>query len=236
MVIASGILAVVLVACGDDPEDWFIGAGGSCEKTANCRLGYVCRNLVCQLEGADCPGDKDCTERLCGPDPVCGESCGPSFAKGDVWLDPASGLTWQVTPTGGKMDLSDAKSHCAHLSLAGGGWHLPTIGELRTLIRGCPYTVTGGSCKVTDSCLGGYLCGNRPDCEGCTYDGGPSEDGLYWPDEVEGNCSRFDRFLYRSSSPIEDGNYYSWYVNFANGGLRGGPLLDSFLAHVRCVR
>jgi hypothetical protein len=52
-----------------------------------------------------------------------------------TWTDPASGLTWQDSPTGGKMTWSNAKAHCAGLSLDGGGWHLPTIRELRTLVR-----------------------------------------------------------------------------------------------------
>jgi hypothetical protein len=44
------------------------------------------------------------------------------------------GLVWQqVVPTQ-KRTLEDAKAYCAALSLAGGGWRLPTVPELASLV------------------------------------------------------------------------------------------------------
>ena len=147
----------------------------------------------------------------------------------DTWKDPTSGLTWQVTPTGGTMNSSDAKSHCAGLSLDGGGWRLPTIGELRTLIRGCPATEDGGSCNVEEGDCLAWSC--RDDsCGGCSYKDGPGEGGMYWPDEVEGDCC-----WYWSSSPVEDVADGAWLVGFS-GGLVGIRDVDYGGTHVRCVR
>ena len=154
-----------------------------------------------------------------------------------TWTDPTSGLTWQVTPTGGTMNWSEAKARCVGLDLDGGGWHLPTIGELRSLIRGCSKTEPGGSCYVED---GGCLkrrCQNNS-CEGCLYKGGPA-DGCYWPDGMRGICR-----WYWSSSPVEDGGDGSWYVIFnlgpVDGSGVGGYVFDAGSVHnlllVRCVR
>jgi hypothetical protein len=77
-----------------------------------------------------------------------GEDSTPKPARtpsSGVWKDPASGLTWQVSPTGGLMNWSDAKAHCKSLHLdRHNDWRLPTITELRSLIRACPATQTGG--------------------------------------------------------------------------------------------
>jgi len=148
---------------------------------------------------------------------------------GGTWKDPTSGLTWQVMPTGGTMDWSDAKPHCAGLSLDGGGWHLPTIGELRTLIRGCPATEDGGSCNVEEGDCLAWSC--RDDsCSGCSSYDGPGKDGMYWPDEIQGDCC-----WYWSSSPVEDSDGRAWNVNFYTGSVHDiHPVNNDGL--VRCVR
>ena len=145
----------------------------------------------------------------------------------DTWTDPTSGLTWQVEPTGGTMNWSDAKAHCVGLSLGGGGWHLPTIGELRTLIRGCPGTVTGGACGVTDDCLDSS-CNDDGGCYDCSSSGGPA-DGCYWPDGIQGTCS-----WYWSSSAVADVDNYAWSVYF-DGVVVGYAGVYTGI-RVRCVR
>ena len=125
------------------------------------------------------------------------------------------------------MDWAAAKSHCSGLDLLGGGWHLPTIGELRSLIRGCAATETGGSCGVTDECLSWGECRDNS-CDGCSYLGGPAEGGAYWPDGLEGNID-----WYWSSSPVADDGNDAFGVGFSYGYVYNDVV--SNFKHVRCV-
>ena len=143
-------------------------------------------------------------------------------------VDPTSGFTWQVTPTGGEMDLSTAKEHCQALDLEGGGWRLPTIGELRTLVRGCPATADGGSCNVEEGKCLSYSCKNYS-CRKCPMWGGPA-DGCYWPDEMEGEC-----LWYWSSTLEGNSNDDAWFILFANGEVSHYHDLQ-YDEYVRCVR
>jgi hypothetical protein len=141
------------------------------------------------------------------------------------WYDPTSGLCWQDPPPSTAMDLSEAEAYCDALSLGGygpGSWHLPTIDELRSLIRECPATEPGGACAVTDPwCLDNDFCMNDW-CDGCS-----SMWGCYWPDPVSGPCS-----VFRSSSVGGDRfGACNFVVRFTNASVECGTS-----AHVRCVR
>ena len=161
--------------------------------------------------------------------PASPASSGGGLASGGaVWTDSSSGLTWQVAPTGGTMKWDAAKSHCASLSLGGsGGWRLPTINELRSLVRGCPATQKGGSCGVTDSCLNSS-CWEDP-CKGCSAKGGPGPGGAYWPPELSGEVS-----WYWSSSAVADSGRFAWRVSFYFGSVYGSYVDVDRVA--RCVR
>ena len=152
---------------------------------------------------------------------------GSSDATAEPWTDPSSGFTWQVAPSGGPMDWYAAKIHCSDLDLEGGGWRLPSISELRTLIRGCPATEAGGSCSVQDGGCLALNCGDSS-CDGCSDTGGPSG-GCYWPDEMQGECTR-----YWSSSREEEDPFWIWYGNFASGMISRVAVYNS--AYARCVR
>jgi len=178
----------------------------------------------------------DCMDKECGSD-GCGGSCGSCGEGGTcqdgmciytpTWTDPSSGLTWQNPPYDGNKDWEEAKQYCADLSLAGEGWHLPAIGELRTLIRGCPATEDGGICNIEGGDCLSKSC--RDDsCGGCSFENGPGEGGMYWPDEIQGDCC-----WYWSSSPVDDYGYYGWLVSFSYGGVYGYAYNA---VHVRCVR
>ena len=144
-------------------------------------------------------------------------------------MDPSSGHMWENPPSGEIKSWSSAKSFCQSLNLGGyTDWELPTISELRSLIRGCPGTVTVGACDVTDSCLLSSSCWDEENCWSCSAGAGPAE-GCYWPDEMQGECS-----WYWSSSPVEDVDDDAWLVNFDNGYV-SNPSVDN-AKHVRCVR
>lgn len=147
---------------------------------------------------------------------------------GGTWTDPSSGLTWQNPPAEITMLWHEGMDYCENLNLDGhGDWRLPTIGELRSLIRGCLATQTGGSCGLDDECLS-YSCWGYP-CKGCSLDGGP-DDGCFWPVEVEGPCD-----WYWSSSPREDDIVWAWHVGFHLGYVRYGGMIDYHFV-IRCIR
>jgi hypothetical protein len=155
---------------------------------------------------------------------------GDVSAGGSVWTDMTTGLTWQDPPAVGAMGWSAAKDYCASLTLEGGGWHLPTINELRSLIRGCPNTVIGGACGVTDSCLE-PLCFDAALCksESCTGLSGPAN-GMYWPDGLRG-----DDYVFWSSSHYTESTVNAATINFAYAWVQGSNS-SSNEEQARCVR
>lgn len=120
-----------------------------------------------------------------------------------------------------KMNWDDAKKYCEDLKEGKySNWRLPTISELRTLIKNCPATETGGACKVTSECLHHSNCGND-DCSGCV--------------PAHGRYSRFgDTEVLWSSSERAGIRGVVWHVSFSNGFV--GSLEKSESSHVRCFR
>lgn len=198
------------------------GLGESCEATSDCVNGLVCSGLKCVgtidsvkscKKTADCSNGFRCIDQKCIPRQVFG-----------AWIDPISGLTWQNPPAQSTYNWKDAQAYCSKLELGGySDWRLPTISELRSLIRGCPANQTGGSCRVTDSCRSYKLCDEN--CPSCSY----KEGRCYWPSEMQGKCS-----WYWSSSPVEDLDDGAWDVSFNRGHVDNIDVL--YGSHVRCVR
>jgi hypothetical protein len=140
--------------------------------------------------------------------PTPGPSSPVKTAK--TWKDPETGLTWQVTPTGGGMKWTEAKAHCKNLSLDGHrGWRLPTISELRSLIRGCLVTQRGGPFGVRDTCLSSG-CAKGP-YHNCLPKSSPGLSGAYWPPDILGDAD-----FYWSASLVSDNDFANtaWGVNF----------------------
>jgi hypothetical protein len=141
-------------------------------------------------------------------------------------LDPSSNLCWQ-NPLAGSMQWQAASDYCDGLSLAGhDAWRLPTIGELRSLVRGCAATETGGVCGVTDDCLGSSCWGGA--CDGCGYGDGPAN-GCYWPAGFEGECG-----TYWTSSANADDESEAWTIDLYDGLLTYYEKIESY--DVRCLR
>jgi len=198
------------------------------------------RNAKCRvrgLAGAVCARNSDCRDGLyCHVrDSICEEpsltAATPAPAPSGTWKDPQSGLMWQVNPTGARMTRTDAVLHCESLSLGGfNDWRLPTISQLRSLIRGCPATQKGGSCELTDSCLTAS-CWDVNLCGGCSNHGGPGSDGAYWPPELSGEVNEY----WSSSDPDRGKNDSGWIVSFSSGGVLV-CLVPPYAVAVRCVR
>ena len=130
---------------------------------------------------------------------------------GNMWSPMASSY----------MNWSDAIDYCNNLTACGySDWHLPTISELRTLIKNCSGTVTGGSCGVTDNCLSWDECRNDA-CSGCDYDS-------------NGKYSKLgDTDWFWSSSTLSDLTDGAWGVGFDAGYVSAND--KDYGNNVRCV-
>ena len=162
-----------------------------------------------------------------------GTSGGGAGAAGTAltWTDPTTNLMWQGKNATGSMTMAEAASYCAGSSLAGyTGWRLPTLPELRGLIRGCAATVIGGPCGATDACLAAPCFGSAGSsaCDGCPINTGPTG-GWYWPDGVTGSASTFC-----SSSLVADDTNLAWIVDFSRAQVDYYSLTNPYYA--RCVR
>jgi hypothetical protein len=163
---------------------------------------------------------------------VCDESTNNCVYRTTLtWYDSSSGLLWEVTPSNPISDWQPAVSSCAALTLCGkSDWRLPTVSELRTLIRGCATAQTGGSCALNDNCLSDTCDTN---CSGCPLGAGPAA-GNYWPAALMGNSGT----AWSSSSRVDD-PAFAWTVYFYGGSVGYRNKLSTSQADAgggRCVR
>ena len=158
------------------------------------------------------------------------------------WTDTTSDLMWQTESTSGELDWKSAIEHCDSLVYADyDDWRLPSISELRSLVRGCPATEPGGECGVTDSCVG-VECWESYECAVCEELEGPGEGGCYWPKEIKGRIlpetSCFCFFWSSTKNPeysyISYG-YRVWGINFYKAGLSSHSR-DDEIGCTLCVR
>jgi hypothetical protein len=158
-------------------------------------------------------------------------------AKKGIWTDSRSGLTWQIVRSRENLAWADAKRYCEELRLDGGGWHLPTIGELRSLVSGCPVNESNGSCRVSDSCTNmSCLCTKAycasdeiRRCSGCEKGAGPAN-GCYLPYEIQGQ-----RSWYWSSSLFTAGKFkMPYFLASETAGLDTWSHYDEL--NVICVK
>ncbi len=232
---------------GDEATD--TPAEAECATDGDCDDADPCTSDRCDLDTGECandPLDADGdghVDILCGGDDCSDDDsstflgecagvndcCDGCWQRNGCWVDPTTDLMWEDPPSGGYSNWDEAVAYCDALSLAGHGageWHMPTISELRTLVRGCPATEDSGACGVTDACL---VDACSHDCDGCSDWGGPGASGCYWDPALEGVCS-----LYWSSSSHELFTSYTWYVLFDGAFIL--YYSKSQVCSVRCVR
>ena len=203
---------------------------------------YVCNQDNLQSCDDNCPD-------LYNPDQMdsdynnLGDACDPGFVDGDadteeaeeelesdlrcangVCYDPASGLSWQQEP--GSETWDNAVTYCQNLVLDGGGWRLPNISELRSLVRNCPDIQAGGACGVATTCLE-YSCWSNANCQPSSCVDNASTADCYWPVELGGTCMAY----WSSSEPLSTS---AWYVTFEMGYVYDAE--KTYTNGVRCVR
>lgn len=146
-------------------------------------------------------------------------SCGGS----DNSCVELNGKTWSAKSED-SMSWSQAKDYCSTLNeCEHSDWRLPTVSELRSLIKNCPALETNGPCQVSDSCLSiesDKKC--LENCDNC--------------DPYEENSVLGDDEGLWSSSVREEEPDAAWYVDFGYGQI--GSIYDDsgFIYNVRCVR
>lgn len=143
-----------------------------------------------------------------------------------TFTSSATGWTWEGVPTTDKFRWADAKTHCDTLALDGGGWHLPTITELRSLVRGCEGTVTDGACPADDECADAAC--RAATCYACALEEGPNG-GCYGPVELAGACDTF-----WSATEVGDNPGSAWFISFNDGHVYSYGVGNNY--SVRCVR
>lgn len=163
-----------------------------------------------------------------------------------AWCDPATNLCWQDpqkdagTANYGGIVSYDAVRYCDELVAMGyDDWRLPTIDELRSLIRGNPATMTGGDCPMVNGSV--YAAGTDPTCMGGVDGGGPGVEGCYWPAELTGSCHRPDpgtqgihALEYWAQGAASDRPDWTASVLFDIGAAAYNHI--NSLAEVRCIR
>lgn len=162
-------------------------------------------------------------------------------SSGEVWTDSTSGLMWQNGDSVGveKYGESESRYYCENLNWGGySDWRLPTISELRTLVRGCPAIETGGECGVTDDCNVYSSCWSWGEChQKCPFGQGPNN-GCYWPSELKGSCGEDDSY-WSSTEAIGgyDEDYIWWMLDYYRPGF--GTFwfgCEPGVFPIRCVR
>jgi hypothetical protein len=173
-----------------------------------------------------------------GPAPDAGDDDGGPVDTGSgvpldcqgsgVWLDEEPALCWEESASEGMTDGWSAVTYCEDLSLAGyPDWRLPSVDDLRALVRGCGDTQTGGACTVE---AGSPMEDCNEACEGCISGDGPAGGGCYWPAEIGGTCSSW----YWSDSKLPENATFVWNVHFEDAAV--GFMHKENMGLVRCVR
>lgn len=142
------------------------------------------------------------------------------------WHDTEHHLCWENPQSLQAEFIDEAEAHCDNLSLDGLEWRIPTIDELRSVIRGCPFTELGGPCDNTF--MNDY-------CVGCQLLLGPDQRGCYGVAELNGDCYFFWSSSFENARDVSPDSYRFWVVNFSTAAVSLQLDVVGYY-YVRCVR
>ena len=147
------------------------------------------------------------------------------------------GHLWWSSKTTDTMDWESAINHCKKLKESNAcgysDWHLPTIDELKTLLK----WIRDSQCKVSETnnklSLSDWTCSSCS--EGCTEGsyGCDCPFTYYYEDGRYSELGDVGRFW--SSSVISGYSHMAWCVNFYYAQLYSESKSDSYDVYVRCV-
>lgn len=160
-------------------------------------------------------------------------------------IDPATGLIWSAESE--PINWNDAITYCENLSDRGYvDWYLPTIDELKTIVKYCEKYEPGGACGVTNSCANTVSCPEY--ATECLCD-------AFFKDELEeGTCKlKFDgswHLLWSSNRQCYDSNYcsnndhYAWtlelvdldWYELSSELIKNDHSYDGHPINARCVK
>lgn len=137
------------------------------------------------------------------------------------------------------LTYTKAEDFCSSLDWAGyTDWRLPTIDELRTVVKGYKDIEPGGRCRVGEGCLlkvclyqgqksqDDYPCSNKEETELLQ---GPGPDGCFFDDVWREYCGP-----YWSSTAIEGASGSIFALDFSDPSIYAENNIAS--AFARCVR
>ncbi len=192
-------------SCESQPEGVEHGVYAPCDPSHE---GASC-GLTCS-SGYDKTGDALCEEGAWSqpPEPACYRSM---IDFGDYLWDPKSNLRWLKVPRRESTEWAECRGYCERYNYPEVGWHMPSIDELRTLIRSCPGSQPSGDCSASVACprVHSRDCYEHGICKGCGELNGPAPGGCYWDHRMEGPCT-----LYWSSTSAPDAPGWVWVVDF----------------------
>ena len=127
------------------------------------------------------------------------------------------------------MNWQSAINYCQNLSEGGyTDWRLPNIDELRTTIKNCSKTETGGQCKASErsGCLSSSCWNPNGSCS-CDY---RNNNGGYYSKLGDSDGV----WLWSSSTLSDDSTYDAWLVVFSYGFVGYYGKANNYYVH--CVR
>ena len=184
------------------------------------------------------PCDDDSCEAITGFDATCIATSATEFSC--TYTDLSTNYTWsEKTGNDEGITWQQALDYCSGLNSENYGgfnnWHLPTITELRALVKDCEPTAPGGLCGIID--INGQVSMPEEFMNGdheCVCDGSEAyADGYY---------SKFnDPSTLWSSTDVpgyEDEGAFILYFSFADQGLfeKAKGSEASITMYARCVR
>jgi len=217
-----------------------IAVGKSCDDENDCTRSDVCNEeAVCVGTEYDCNGHGTCNDgnNYC----TCysnwyGNYCSYDHDFTVVYKDPDTGLEWQKNATyqtrwfNDNYEIRDLPvRYCNNLELDGGGWSLPNISQLRTLVKGCDAIEPGGICKVTTSCTSEIVadgCWSTATCGGTAC----NVTGCVMNGNLSGPCDN-----YWSSTHAGNPDYHNyWVLGFGYASIFEMGYQEPY--YIRCVR